>query len=582
MLGASKMYMVPENTLRDRVLGKIDPDNVVMGKLPLFTQYEEAKIVEHIKTMASFGYGYTVQECVDLASDFATQLGKRSKDKPLSTKWMKGLRGRWPEIKKFTPRALEHVRAKMSKESVVAEYFENLQACIEKYDLTDKPHLIFNVDEKGISINHKPPNVIASVDICPQSVTSGKGKTVTILGCGSASGVAIPPFFVFPGKRMNSDLLHGSTPGAAATLSETGWSNSEVFRTYLETHFLKFIPGRSGEKVLLILDGHRSHVSVGLVDWAKTHDIILFILPAHTSHILQPLDVACYGPFQRMYDFQCHRLIRQTSAAITRYNVSEIASKVYSRALSAENLQAGFKKTGIYPLNMSAIPSEYMVPSEVFITHSDVNAVESDSDATVEGGVLIADDEYVSDVDMFEVREQNLRKIKSEVVSKPRKCVSAIVSGKEITNDLVYNQLSQHEKQQKPKAKGKAKQLSKSQKSKKSQSAKISKPQKGKKSQSVKIQAPQPGPSHINLLQISEDFSDDDVNEDDKCCVCGLWTPVELSRSVSVTFAKWAKCDGMVDGFPCKHWTHLIYCCDTRVIRKDDKFLCPHCDKIEE
>ena len=42
---------------------------------------------------------------------------------------------------------------------------------------------------------------------------------------------------------------------------------------------------------------------------------------------------------------------------------------------------------------------------------------------------------------MFEVREQNLRKIKSEVVSKPRKCVSAIAFGKEITNDLVHNQL---------------------------------------------------------------------------------------------------------------------------------------------
>ena len=107
-----------------------------------------------------------------------------------------------------------------------------------------------------------------------------------------------------------------------------------------------------------------------------------------------------------------------------------------------------------------------MIPSEVFIIHLDVNAVVSDSDATVECGLLIADEEYVSDVDMFEVREQKLRKIKSEVVSKPRKCVSAIVSGKEITNDLVYNQLSQHEKQQKPKAKGKAKQLSKSQKSK--------------------------------------------------------------------------------------------------------------------
>ena len=57
----------------------------------------------------------------------------------------------------------------------------------------------------------------------------------------------------------------------------------------------------------------------------------------------------------------------------------EISSKVYSKALSAENLQAGFRETGIYPLNMSAIPSEYMIPSEVFITYSDVNAVESDS-----------------------------------------------------------------------------------------------------------------------------------------------------------------------------------------------------------
>ena len=103
----------------------------------------------------------------------------------------------------------------MAKESVVANYFENLQACIEKYDLTDKPNLLFNIDEE-ISINHKP-NVKACVDICPQSDTSSQGKTVTILGCGSASGVAIPPFFVFPGKRLNSDVLHGSTPGASAT-----------------------------------------------------------------------------------------------------------------------------------------------------------------------------------------------------------------------------------------------------------------------------------------------------------------------------------------------------------------------------
>ena len=121
---------MPENTLRDRVLGKIDPDNVVMGTLPICTHYEEAKIVEHIKTMARFGHGYTVQECFDLASDFATQLGKRSKDKPFSIKWMKCVRDRWSE-KKFTQRALEHVRAKMAEESVLRSTLKTFRSALK-------------------------------------------------------------------------------------------------------------------------------------------------------------------------------------------------------------------------------------------------------------------------------------------------------------------------------------------------------------------------------------------------------------------------------------------------------------------
>ncbi|KAJ8301358.1 hypothetical protein KUTeg_020345 [Tegillarca granosa] len=38
-LKAFKIYMVPEITPRDRVLGKIDPETTVMGKVPLFSQY---------------------------------------------------------------------------------------------------------------------------------------------------------------------------------------------------------------------------------------------------------------------------------------------------------------------------------------------------------------------------------------------------------------------------------------------------------------------------------------------------------------------------------------------------------------
>ena len=145
---AAILHRVPETTLRDRVLGNVHPDTVAAGKPPLFSEYEEVKLVEHFKTMASFGYGYSRQECVNIASDYAVVLGKRSKDSPLTMKWMRGFLSRWPEIRVLKPRSLEHVRAKMASETVVCNYFKNLKCTLETHDLADKPYLIFNVDEK--------------------------------------------------------------------------------------------------------------------------------------------------------------------------------------------------------------------------------------------------------------------------------------------------------------------------------------------------------------------------------------------------------------------------------------------------
>ena len=82
---------------------------------------------------------------------------------------------------------------------------------------------------------------------------------------------------------MLPELMEGATPEAAGTVSDSGWSNCEVFRKYLEEHFLKFISHREPDQhILLLLDGNKYHSTIGLLDWAKSHNIVLFILPAHT------------------------------------------------------------------------------------------------------------------------------------------------------------------------------------------------------------------------------------------------------------------------------------------------------------
>jgi hypothetical protein len=75
---------------------------------------------------------------------------------------------------------------RFGKKMCVDKYFDELRAVIHKYNLQDKPHLIYNVDEKDIQANHKPPNVV------------DRSETVTLLGCGNAAGNAIPPYFKGP------------------------------------------------------------------------------------------------------------------------------------------------------------------------------------------------------------------------------------------------------------------------------------------------------------------------------------------------------------------------------------------------
>lgn len=73
----------------------------------------------------------------------------------------------------------------MASKAVVTSYFEGLKQTLQEHSLSEDQVWLVNVDEKGISIDYKSPYIVSGSDHCPLAITSGKGKTVTILGCGS-------------------------------------------------------------------------------------------------------------------------------------------------------------------------------------------------------------------------------------------------------------------------------------------------------------------------------------------------------------------------------------------------------------
>jgi hypothetical protein len=84
-------------------------------------------------------------------------------------------------------------------------------------------------------------------------------------------------------------------------VSENSWTTNKIGLWWLK-HFDKHTKGRTiGRYRLLILDGYGSHISPEFDQYCIEHLIIVLCMPAHSSHLLQPLDVGCFSVLKRSY-----------------------------------------------------------------------------------------------------------------------------------------------------------------------------------------------------------------------------------------------------------------------------------------
>ncbi|WAR08421.1 hypothetical protein MAR_018379 [Mya arenaria] len=186
---ASREYGVPESTLRDRTLGQQPTGDLpYAGPGPLFSKNEESQPVEHVAYMARIGYGYSRQEFMSLATDYAISLKKKIEmDSPLAPSWFNGFRKRNPEVTMTKPQKLSVIRAKCTSEEVLNNYFKELDKVLKAHNLHESPESIWNIDESGLQTEHSPRKILCMQGEKANTVTSNRGQTVTLTGCGSAS-----------------------------------------------------------------------------------------------------------------------------------------------------------------------------------------------------------------------------------------------------------------------------------------------------------------------------------------------------------------------------------------------------------
>ena len=182
----------------------------------------------------------------------------------------------------------------------------------------------------------------------------------------SASGETAPPLFVFKGLRLpyRTFLRNGEVRtetslsklqcGALAAMREENrgidtarfmdWGYS--FVDYVEPFT------QDGRKVLLIYDGYRTHLSSAILELFDRNNIIVYVLPAHTSGKTKPLDVVLFSVFKK----RLPKSIRSCAAPVRgkKYDIFDMCSLIrdaYVNSFTVKNIQASFYCSGIWPLD---------------------------------------------------------------------------------------------------------------------------------------------------------------------------------------------------------------------------------------
>ena len=96
---------------------------------------------------------------------------------------------------------------------------------------------------------------------------------------------------------------------------------------------------------------------------AWDNNIILFCLPLHTTHKLQPLHVGVFGPFQRGWIDRCDEIVEDMGEEMPCEDFIQEYMAIQWATFKPTTIISAFQKSGIRPLNPGILTDENYAPS---------------------------------------------------------------------------------------------------------------------------------------------------------------------------------------------------------------------------
>ncbi|KAF2790796.1 DDE-domain-containing protein, partial [Melanomma pulvis-pyrius CBS 109.77] len=115
---------------------------------------------------------------------------------------------------------------------------------------------------------------------------------------------------------------------------------------------------------MLIWDGFSTHETLEILEFCFENNIILCRMPSHTSHKLQPCDVAVFGPLKAAYRDEVERMERGGVGTIGKQHFTYLYSPARERALTKRNIIAAWRGSGLFPFNPNRVLADMPRPTK--------------------------------------------------------------------------------------------------------------------------------------------------------------------------------------------------------------------------
>lgn len=137
---------------------------------------------------------------------------------------------RWPQFCVRKPEHLSKKRAEGVTQKVVDHWIDLVQKVLKENELNELSEnevasRLWNADETGLCLEATSNRELArrgAKSVCEIGTGSGR-EYITILGCGTANGIMLPPFVLYKAKNLWERRTRSGLAAARYDVSDSGW-----------------------------------------------------------------------------------------------------------------------------------------------------------------------------------------------------------------------------------------------------------------------------------------------------------------------------------------------------------------------